>query len=312
MASRDGNARGGWVNKREMNGILSSLKDDDSSSTSPDDPILTSMSSTSSYSSSHSLVAANSNQQLKVHRNNDNNNIPATKKSTVYVGISTGRKRRDDQAQSYTSSICWKSNKLHLGSYNLKSDAALAYDKATIQLQGIRGKPTVTNFSCLKDYELAKKAELNKLSNCNDNNNNLAMTSTEIEIKVKDIVSKHLPKLDGDISGNESDDFELSDDNDNNEEADVSEVDYDNNIQEVVKPISTTNKNKEVAPTKKKNVKTKLSKKDKKWQCFKCHGDVRLPPPSTVEDSSSVNEYLNTTHVMCALKCSNPRYHVSV
>jgi len=252
-------------------------------------------------------VAASSNQQLKVHRNNNNNNIPATKKSTVYVGISTGRKRRDDQAQSYTSSICWKSNKLHLGSYFLKSDAALAYDKATIQLQGIRGKPTVANFSSLKDYEQAKKAELNKLSNCNDNN--LAMTSTEIEIKVKDIVSKHLPKLNGDISGNESDDFELSDDN--NEEADVSEVDYDNNSQEVVKPITTTN-NKDVATTKKKIIKAKLSKKDKKWQCYKCHDDVRLPPSSTVEDSSSVNEYLNTTHVMCALKCSNPRYHVSV
>jgi len=294
-----------------MNGILSSLKDDDSSSTSPDDPILTSMSSTSSYSSSHSLVASSSsNQQLKLHRNNDNNNVLATKKSTVYVGISTGRKRRDDQAQSYTSSICWGSNKLHLGSYYLKSDAALAYDKATHQLQGIRGKPTVANFSSLQDYELAKKVELNELSNCNDNNNNLAMTSTAIEIKVQDIVSKHLPKLNGDISGNESDDFELSDDN--NEEADVSEVDYDNNIQEVVKPISTANNNKVAATTKKKNVKAKLSKKDKKWQCFKCHGDVRLPPPSTVEDSSSLHEYLNTTHVMCALKCSNPRYHVSV
>ena len=261
MASRDGNVQGSWVNnKREMNGILSSLKDDESSSTSPDDPILTSMSSTSSYSSSHSLVASSSsNQQLKLHRNNDNNNIPSTKKNTVYVGISTGRKRRDDQAQSYTSSICWGSNKLHLGSYYLKSDAALAYDKATHQLQGIRGKPTVANFSSLKDYELAKKAELNKLSNCNDNNNNLAMTSTAIEIKVKDIVSKHLPKLNGDISGNESDDFELSDDN--NEEADDSEVDYDNNIQEVVKPISTANNNKVAATTKKKNVKTKLSKK---------------------------------------------------
>lgn len=311
MASCDGNVQGGWVNnKSEMNGILSSLKDDDSSSTSPDDPILTSMSSTSSYSSSHSLVAASSNQQLKLHRNNDNNDIPATKKSTVYVGISTGRKRRDDQAQSYTSSICWGSNKLHLGSYYLKSDAALAYDKATHKLESIRGKPTIANFSSLKDYELAKTAELNKLSNCNDDNNNLAMTSTEIEIKVKDIVSKHLPKLNGDISENESDDFELSDDN--NEDEDVSEVNYDNNIQEVVKPITTANNNKEVATTKKKNVKAKLLKKDKKWQCYKCHGDVRLPPPSTVEDSSSLHEYLNTTHVMCALKCSNPRYHVSV
>ena len=253
-------------------------------------------------------MAASSSQQLKLYRNNINNHIPSLKTNAVYVGIS-GRNRRDDQAKSYTSAICWGSNKLHLGSYYLKSDAALAYDKATHQLQGIRGKPTVANFSSLKDYELAKKAEL-KLSNCNDNNNNLAMTSTAIEIKVKDIVSKHLPKLNGDISGNESDDFELSDDN--NEEEDVSEVDYDNNIQEEVKPIISTNNNKEVAPTKKKITKAKLSKKDKKWQCSKCHGDVRLPLPSAVEDSSSVHEYLNTTHVMCALKCADPRYHVSV
>jgi hypothetical protein len=70
-----------------------------------------------------------------------------------------------------------------------------------------------------------------------------------------------------------------------------------------------------------------------KWFCPKCQGDVRVPPPQRLTSAGSVladddrtsivlNKIdvdiiqeevpsVNNLHVMCSLKCSAPRYHVS-
>jgi hypothetical protein len=81
-------------------------------------------------------------------------------------------------------------------------------------------------------------------------------------------------------------------------------------------------------------IKTPKAKKcDMRWLCPKCQGDVRLPPPQMLASSGSILADANKTsialnknsvstiqeegpsvnklHVMCALKCSAPRYHVS-
>jgi len=82
------------------------------------------------------------------------------------------------------------------------------------------------------------------------------------------------------------------------------------------------------------SIKTPKAKKcDMKWFCPKCQGDVRLPPPhrltsagSVLADDDRTSITLNKNvvniiqeegpsaknlHVMCSLKCSSPRYHVS-
>lgn len=77
----------------------------------------------------------------------------------------------------------------------------------------------------------------------------------------------------------------------------------------------------------------KAKKCDMKWFCPKCQGDVRLPPPQRPTSAGSVladddrtsitlnknvvniiheeGPSVNNLHVMCSLKCSAPRYHVS-
>lgn len=244
----------------------------------------------SSTSSTSSYVTAGGNK--------------VTSSTMNFVGIYD-----DFKNKAYTAFITRDNVKVHLGSYKLKADAALAYDMATKLMippapRAIR-RGIGFNFATLKDYEKAKKKELTMLGWSKD----AAMTSGEITTKVNDIVSKRCD-YDFDSSGDSSEEFDESSDNDDDEdlvedESDISPLEVSSSAD-----IKVTEDD-----TKKNGNKGKLLKRDKKWYCPKCEGDVRLPPniEGGDDEKSSVNDYLNTTHVMCALKkCPDPRYHVSI
>ena len=106
--------------------------------------------------------------------------MPSSKKkkksSSEYVGVYFFKRDK-----TWKSSIRRNNKAIHLGYYKLQSDAALAYDKALIQLQG---SDAGTNFTGLNDYEKAKKSELAKSGLSNDN----AMSSEAIGAKVNEIL----------------------------------------------------------------------------------------------------------------------------
>lgn len=285
MASRDGS-----IPKRQ-----SSKSSKKRLSKSPSPPLMT-LSSTSSTASSVTAAGGNKLSSSKMMKSSPNDN---------FVGIYYDFKRKE-----YTASISRDHVKIHLGSYKLKADAAFAYDRAT----KVMIPPAVSirrenefNFPTLKDYEKAKKNELTMLGWSKD----AAMTSGEITTKVNDIISKRCGNYDFDSSGDSSEEFDESSDNDDDEdlvedESDISPLEVSSSAD-----IKVTEDD-----TKKNGNKGRLLKRDKKWNCPKCEGDVRLPPQNSKGDDdekSSVHDYLNTTHVMCALKkCPDPRYHVSI
>ena len=100
------------------------------------------------------------------------------KQSSIYTGVCYCKQNKKWQA------YITNKKQIALGSsYNLQCDAALAYDKAAIQL---RGPNTNTNFRSLSEYTKAKKAELES----NGLVMNVAMTPATIEAKVNEMLRK--------------------------------------------------------------------------------------------------------------------------
>ena len=104
--------------------------------------------------------------------------------SSNYKGVSYNNKNilnKNWSACIYTQP---NSRKIGLGStYNLQCDAALAYDKATIQL---RGRDAMRNFPTLTDFQNAKKIELETTGL----SVNVGMTPATIEAKVNEMLRK--------------------------------------------------------------------------------------------------------------------------
>ena len=288
MASRDGS-----IPKRHSKSSKNGV------SKSPSPPLMT-LSSTSSTASS--VITAGGNKL------STSSKMMKSRLSNNYVGT-----YYDYTNKAYTASITRNAVKVHLGSYRLGADAAFAYDRASkVMIPPATGNAISRrefNFATVKDYEKAKKTELTMLGWSKD----AAMTSGEITTKVNDIISKRCGDYDFDSSGDSSEEFDESSDNDEDEDQVVVEDESD------ISPLEVSSSATDIKVTeddrKKSDNKGKLLKRDKKWICPKCEGDVRLPPQKNKgedEEKSSVNDYLNTTHVMCALKkCPDPRYHVS-
>lgn len=227
----------------------------------------------------------------------DNNNDDGYNYTGIYFF------QRDQQ---WKSQISRDGKKIYLGSFALRADAALAYDKANSLVRPPISRPIPKpNFATLKNYERAKTRELIN----EGHNKDAAKTSVEIYTRVTELVTKDLERRALDQVVEDSKDFE----NGVNEQV----------PDECVSSGTINNNSKE----QKKKTDAKLPKRDRKWICPECDGDVRLPPPategeiedakddaksdSTKDDNASINEYLETTHVVCALKCRDPRFHVS-
>ena len=227
----------------------------------------------------------------------DNNNDDGYNYTGIYFF------QRDQQ---WKSQISRDGKKIYLGSFALRADAALAYDKANSLVRPPLSRPIPKpNFATLKNYERAKTRELINEGHGKD----AAKTSVEIYTRVTELVTKDLERRALDQVVEDSKDFE----NGVNEQV----------PDECGSSGTIINNSKE----QKKKTDAKLPKRDRKWICPACDGDVRLPPPategeiedakddaksdSTKDDNASINAYLETTHVVCALKCRDPRFHVS-
>ena len=103
--------------------------------------------------------------------------------SDKFNGISLSK-----NTQRWKAQIFRDKKKVYLGSYILRADAALAWDKANAMLDPpLIGPVPRANFANSEHYERAKERELNKA--CLDNN--CAMTSGGIVTKVTEIISNH-------------------------------------------------------------------------------------------------------------------------
>jgi len=103
------------------------------------------------------------------------------KNTSNYVGVSFRQ-----ETNKWRSSISHGSMQQRLGNYNLEVDAAFAFDEAAKLL---RGPNAETNFATLKDYENAKKLELEKTGMSSD----AAMSPTAIKAKVAEVIRKNCP-----------------------------------------------------------------------------------------------------------------------
>ena len=80
------------------------------------------------------------------------------KKTSIYTGVTYYKCQNN--FVNWQSQIKKKDKSVYLERHNLECDAALAYDKATLQLRGPAAK---TNFSTMDEYEKAKKLELERM-----------------------------------------------------------------------------------------------------------------------------------------------------
>jgi len=109
------------------------------------------------------------------------NKAKQRKTSSSYTGVCYYKK-----SKKWRSSISHDRKLKQLGEYKLETDAALVYDEAA---KIIRGPTAEINFATLKDYEKAKKDELEKTGLSSD----VAMSSTAIKAKVTVAVHKTWP-----------------------------------------------------------------------------------------------------------------------
>ena len=101
-------------------------------------------------------------------------------KSSRYVGVSYHKTNKKWMVVIYDQK---SKRQINIGYYKLETNAALAYDKALLQLRGPSAK---TNFISEEDYEKAKKIELAETGL----SITIAMTPSAIETKVNEVLCK--------------------------------------------------------------------------------------------------------------------------
>ena len=101
-------------------------------------------------------------------------------KSSRYVGVCYHKTNKKWLVVIYDKK---SKRQMNIGYYKLETNAALAYDKALLQLRGPSAK---TNFISEEDYEKAKKSELAETGL----SITIAMTPSAIETKVNEVLCK--------------------------------------------------------------------------------------------------------------------------